>query len=329
MITIIIPVYNAELYVERAIRSVLAQTYAGKIECIIVDDGSTDSTPAIIAETLGKYHGSSSFRIIRHDNNRGLSDARNTGLDAARGEYVLFLDSDDELTVHALSLFATSADKHPDSNIIAGEYYLSPQMTGYRSHHLPHHIKGKTACCKALLREGTILDMAHNKLINLHWIRSNHLRFYPGIFHEDNLWRWDCAKHAEGITILSDPTMIYFSNPGSITANRTDKHIRDILTITRHKLATIDPDSRRLQVRNIIINFTTLLLNLIIEKNSLTSPHILSEATLLSQQIRLEALHSKSIRTLLSMILIPSSLGPNHSKLSILRLRMARRISKF
>ena len=87
LVSVIIPVYNYARFVGRAVDSVLAQTYS-PVECVVVDDGSTDDTPQVLARYGDR------IRAIRQEN-RGLSAARNTGIRAARGEYVAILDSDD------------------------------------------------------------------------------------------------------------------------------------------------------------------------------------------------------------------------------------------
>ena len=90
-VSVIIPVYQVENYLERAVDSVLAQTLEEK-EIILVDDGSQDGSPEICDRYAGEYPGL--IQVI-HKENEGLGMARNTGVRASRGEYVAFLDSDD------------------------------------------------------------------------------------------------------------------------------------------------------------------------------------------------------------------------------------------
>jgi len=96
-VSVIVPVYNVEAYVEQCLRSVAEQTYTGSIECIIIDDCGTDGSMDVVSRFVDSYDGPVEFKVVHHEKNRGLSAARNTGMDEATGEYVCFLDSDDYL----------------------------------------------------------------------------------------------------------------------------------------------------------------------------------------------------------------------------------------
>ena len=87
-LSIIIPVYNVEPYIEDCLRSVMRQTYQGAMECLIVDDCGTDDSMAIAERTIATYEGPIVFQVLHHERNRGLSAARNTGTLAAKGDYL-------------------------------------------------------------------------------------------------------------------------------------------------------------------------------------------------------------------------------------------------
>jgi len=101
LVSIVIPTYNRAHLVTEALDSVWAQTHR-PIECIVVDDGSTDDTVAVLTDWKRKHHDGSFFVRVLQQENRGAPAARNHGLESATGEYRLFLDSDDRLTEHAL-----------------------------------------------------------------------------------------------------------------------------------------------------------------------------------------------------------------------------------
>ena len=92
LVSVIIPVYQVSDYIERCLNSVMSQTYKN-IECVLVDDVTKDDSVEKCERLIESYHGSMQFKILHHEVNRGLSAARNTGTDAATGEYIYFLDS--------------------------------------------------------------------------------------------------------------------------------------------------------------------------------------------------------------------------------------------
>ena len=94
LVSVIIPVYNVSPYVEECLKSVMDQTYK-RLEVIIVDDCGTDDSMEKVERMLQDYAGEISFSILHHDCNRGLSAARNTGIDACHGDFISFIDSDD------------------------------------------------------------------------------------------------------------------------------------------------------------------------------------------------------------------------------------------
>ena len=105
MISVIIPVYNVECYLDECIQSVVDQTYSDW-ECIIVDDGSTDESGDICDEWVKK---DKRIRVV-HQENRGVSRARNRGIEEAKGEYIVFVDSDDTIGVEHLCQLANAED---------------------------------------------------------------------------------------------------------------------------------------------------------------------------------------------------------------------------
>lgn len=94
-LSICVPVYNVGFYIERCLISIMKQTYTGKMECIIVDDCGTDKSIAIAEQLIADYNGPIAFHIVHHEHNRGLAAARNTAVDAAKGEFIIHVDSDD------------------------------------------------------------------------------------------------------------------------------------------------------------------------------------------------------------------------------------------
>ena len=101
-VSIIIPVYNVEAYIEDCIASVMAQDYE-QLEVLIVDDCTPDQSISIVEKMISGYEGPHTYRIIRHAKNGGQSAARNSGISEAAGELIYFLDSDDYICEKAIS----------------------------------------------------------------------------------------------------------------------------------------------------------------------------------------------------------------------------------
>lgn len=114
-VTVFTPAYNRERYIGAAVRSVLAQTYAD-FELLVVDDGSTDATARIVADTPDPR-----VRLERNASNRGIPYTRNRGLELARGEYLAILDSDDLMLPGRLAAQVAFLDRHPD-HVAAGSW---------------------------------------------------------------------------------------------------------------------------------------------------------------------------------------------------------------
>lgn len=124
MISVIIPLYNKEAIIERTLTSVLSQDY-DDFEVIIVDDGSTDNSLSIVERELPqikrKFNANTNVEIIRQENG-GPSKARNTGVKHAKGEWIVFLDADDEFLPGALSHFAELLNKHPQEKVFCSPF---------------------------------------------------------------------------------------------------------------------------------------------------------------------------------------------------------------
>ena len=118
-VSVIIPVYNGEKFVQRAIRSAVDQNFPRKqFEIIVVDDGSTDNTIEVIRPFKD------SIRILRHEKNMGLAASRNTGIKAARGQYIVNLDADDYLHQDFLSIEVLFLSLNEDFDAVSCDYYI-------------------------------------------------------------------------------------------------------------------------------------------------------------------------------------------------------------
>ncbi len=132
LISIVIPAYNYAKTLPRAVESVIAQL-SEISELLVIDDGSTDETPALLADLQDKHPGL--FRAIRKPNG-GLSSVRNRGIVEAKGTYLVFLDADDELAPDALRLLSEHLVQHPQTRMVIGGYW-AVWPDGKRRKHLP------------------------------------------------------------------------------------------------------------------------------------------------------------------------------------------------
>lgn len=122
-ISVIVPVYNVELYIERCLRSIMNQTFTSDVECILVNDCTPDNSIEIAKSIISQYKGNIQFRIISHENNRGIAAVRNTGLNIATGDYILFIDSDDYIEPNTLKEMYEEAVR-TDADIVISDYFI-------------------------------------------------------------------------------------------------------------------------------------------------------------------------------------------------------------
>lgn len=120
LISVIVPVYNVAPYVEACLSSIVSQSYEN-LEILVVDDASTDGSYDICQ----KYHNADSrIRLMQHNKNLGLSAARNTALEVAKGDYIVFVDSDDTIDKNMYSAMCSAAQKNEADIVVCGYYYI-------------------------------------------------------------------------------------------------------------------------------------------------------------------------------------------------------------
>lgn len=221
LVSIIIPVYNVEEYIERCLFSVFSQTY-DNIEIILVNDSTPDRSMTIIRDILRKLPDENRVKIFNHDENKGLSEARNTGIINATGEYIFFLDSDDTITLDCIEILVNNCR---GEELIFGAV-LKDDKTFYWENNNVGNYK-ESDIFEAYFR-GDIYDMACNKLIKRDFVLSNQLFFKPKLIHEDFLWSFQVAMGTSSMVIVKQPTYIYFIRMGSLNTNYTKKNIDNI-----------------------------------------------------------------------------------------------------
>lgn len=223
MVSIIVPVYNVANYIVACLNSVIAQTYKGEMECILVDDCGMDNSVEICERIISNYDGPISFRIVHHKHNRGLSAARNFGIREAKGDYLFFLDSDDFIYPHTLSTLVFLAEKYPGVDMVQGNIEVEPHDSWvYERLHFADDAMMEYWDDREELRKlmlGEVIPMTSwNKLVRREFITLNNLFFREGFIHEDEIWRWDCQKHIRTLAVTPVITLWYrIDNLTSIT----------------------------------------------------------------------------------------------------------------
>lgn len=230
MVSVIVPVYNVEQYLKEAIESIIGQTYKD-IEIILVDDGSTDKSGNICDEYKEK---DDRIKVI-HQENKGLSGARNSGLDVCAGEFVAFLDSDDALASDAIEKWVEVFEK-TGADIVESNYAIykgDKPMDETMLPKLPKRIapndnsEGLYTYKEALLLQcfGKIGKNVWNKLYRRHiWDK---IRFPEGQNYEDVDIILQVLGEAEKVYILDDKLVMHRKRKGSITDTNSEKNKKD------------------------------------------------------------------------------------------------------
>ena len=251
IVSIIIPVYKVEPYIERCVQSVMAQTYTD-IECILVDDCSPDQSIAICERMLIEYHGPITFQILHHEQNRGLSAARNTGTNAANSDYIFYLDSDDEITHDCISLLVKETERHPGVELVQGGIKAIPydDFFNLSYYQQPGYYVGNDWIRFHFFKAGKEFPvMAWNKLILRDFLKKNHFVFKEGLIHEDELWMLQLAKKLDKIAIVGEPTYFYYKTSNSIMSTLSKQHsAHHMLYISRVALQGLDEPYKMLQL---------------------------------------------------------------------------------
>ena len=221
-ISLIVPVYQVEQYLERCVESICAQTFRD-FECILVDDGSTDASGQMCDEYARKYH---NFTVI-HKENGGLSSARNRAIPQAKGEHLCFVDSDDVLHPQALEKMAAAMEQTGADLVSAPlQVFSTPQPELADLSRMGTEVLERTDFIDHLLPEnfGKICVTACGKLYRREIFE--HIRYPEGKIYEDLHVYLDVLLACRRIAVLSEPLYYYYTNPASITRSNYLKHDR-------------------------------------------------------------------------------------------------------
>ena len=224
LISVIVPVYRVEEYLERCVKSILSQTYKN-LEVILVDDGSPDQCPAICDACAEK-----DVRVkVIHKENKGLSGARNAGIDAASGEYLAFVDSDDYVSPHFIEeLYQLLQDTGCAIGQCRFSYVKGDGLVE----------EGDSAFCiyrgESLMEQlyepeekATCFVVAWNKLYRAELFKETGIRYPEGRIHEDEATTYRLFHEAKKLAFLDRALYGYYTeNGGSITSVFSAKRLQ-------------------------------------------------------------------------------------------------------
>ena len=241
ILSIIIPVYNVEKYVEKCIRSCETQDIpSSEYELICINDGSKDNSLAIIEELAREF---SNITVISQPNG-GLSSARNTGMKHAKGDYYFFLDSDDWIAKNSLGKIVNKLQsEQPDILCISAANVLGEEISPRHSFPSEEQISGREA-----QKRGGIDACAPFLITKAEHFRKYDLKFYEGIFHEDSELTPKLVYLAQKVSFTNDIIYYVRQTPGSITRSVNPKRSFDLVNVVCAHLYNfskhVDPEYR-------------------------------------------------------------------------------------
>lgn len=232
-ISVIIPVYNVEKYLSECITSVVNQTMH-EIEIICINDGSTDNSLSILEDFAQKDN----RIIIINQENKGLSGARNSGLKIAKGEYILFLDSDDSVESDICQKTYEKAIADNSDMVIFSVNVFDEKTSNKNDAYLslnifPKNLKNRvfnyTDCKDFFFR---IMVTAWSKLYKKELLEKNNIKFIEGLMYEDNPFWIECFLSAKRISIVDEALINYRTKSiTSISPTQNDEKKMDVFMI--------------------------------------------------------------------------------------------------
>lgn len=220
-VSVIIPIYNVEEYLDRCVQSVCNQTYKN-LEIILVDDGATDHSP----EMCDKYSEMDKRIKVIHKQNGGLSSARNAGIEACTGEWLVFVDSDDYISPEMVECLYDAASKYNTDMAYCTLRGFTEDNNGYSEFRIwgdpPNTdvvISGLEILKESLEKNGGLLSGHHviavNKIYRKHLFDS--IRYPVGLLHEDEAIAHHMLGQCDRIVGINRPLYYYRQRSGSIT----------------------------------------------------------------------------------------------------------------
>lgn len=216
VVSVIVPVFQVSEYVERCILSIMAQTYRGRMECIIVNDATRDDSIEKCEKLIQQYRGNIEFRIVCHQVNRGLSAARNTGTDMAGGEYLYYIDSNDEITPDCIEKLMSFVLKDDTVYMVQGNYIEISGKQVKSGSCVSLQLESNEDVRYRFFQQRSLPVFVWNKLLRRDFVIDHNLYCKEGLINEDILWSFNLFKYLSKAQLCGDVTYHYLTRPGSI-----------------------------------------------------------------------------------------------------------------
>ena len=266
LVTISIPLFKCEEFLEKCLLSVLNQTYKN-LEVTLINDQTPDNSVEI-AEKFITEHQLQNWKIYHLEENSGLSVVRNKGIDTAQGKYLFFLDSDDTITPDCIEIMVDIAERTSVEMVIS-QLECEQLETGKKSICIPIRAKEKIIegndCLLKSFSDGDLVTYAVNKLFIVDYLRKNQLYFVRGLFAQDELWTFHLILKMNKIAIHRGITYTYFLHSKSVIHNRNKRNFDNWFTIGQYidkALHEEKEEERKKLILKYLISFKTLTLQM-------------------------------------------------------------------
>ena len=226
IVSVIVPVYNTEFYLEDCLNSIVNQTYRS-IEIILINDGSTDRS----YEIMNNYSIRDDRVVVLSQSNNGVSAARNAGLKVAKGKYILFVDSDDFIRNDAVEILCRQAILTNAEIVLGNVYFCYPdgkQNPHPRYQHVTilsnHLVLSGEKCFSQLSEVDAFPPLVYLYFTKHAFIRKHQMLFEEGIVHEDELWCDKALIYAQRVSVMDFFYYFYRLREGSIMHSDNKKY---------------------------------------------------------------------------------------------------------
>lgn len=220
-ISVIVPIFRVEDYLYRCVDSIINQTYTN-LEIILVDDGSPDNCPTICDEYTAK---DSRIRVV-HKKNGGLSDARNTGLEIATGEYISFIDSDDWIDINMYELMLNNIKKYDADIVTSNINYIYENQVNKKYNENKIVVFETEAAMKELIQDGLVQAVVWNKLYRKKLLEG--ILFEKGKCNEDEFFTYKILARSKKIVYSPLPLYNYRQRNTSIMGEYSLKRLDSV-----------------------------------------------------------------------------------------------------